>query len=100
MPPRPRRRAEDRWRRRSRAHLLRSRGAGPPAEDGALEQRVAHHPVAPVRAAGDLAAGEQPLERGLGALVDDETAVLVVEHWIGEDRLPQRVDARRTVPAQ
>ena len=35
------------------------------------------------------------LERGLGVLVDHETAVLVVEHRVGEERLGERVDARR-----
>jgi hypothetical protein len=38
------------------------------AEDDALEQRVAHHAVAPVRAAGDLAARVDALERRLGVV--------------------------------
>src|SRR5256885_15875182 len=57
--------------------------AGPPSEDDAFEQRVAHHPVASVRAARDLAAGVQPFERRLGIGVDDEPAVLVVQHGVG-----------------
>src|SRR5918995_1353143 len=57
------------------------------AEDAALEQRVAHHAVAPVGAAGDLAAREEALDGRLAVLVDDEPAVLVVEDGIGEDRL-------------
>ena len=73
---------------------------GAAAEDAALEQRVAHHPVAPVRAAGDLAAGEEALEGRLAVLVDHEPAVLVVEHGIGEDRLRQRVDPGRPVAAE
>ena len=58
-----------------------------PAEDAALEQRVAHHPVPAVRSAGDLAAGEEALDGRLALLVDHEPTVLVVEHRIGEDRL-------------
>ena len=74
---------------RDRAHAALSAAAAPARrpKTRALEQRVAHHPVAPVRPAGDLAAGEEAFERRLGALVDDEAAVLVVEHGIGEDRL-------------
>src|SRR5207247_1844152 len=87
------------WRPCSRGPL-RGSGSGAAAEDGALEQAVPHHPVAPVRAAGDLAAGVKARQGRLGALVDDEAAVLVVEHWIGEDRLAEGVDAGRTVPAQ
>ena len=76
---------------------------GPPgatAEDAALEQAVAHHAVPPVRAAGDLAAGVQPLERRLGVRVDHEAAVLVVEDGVGEDRLGERVDPGGAVAAQ
>ena len=69
------------------ARFLRSGPACATAEDDALEQRVAHHAVAPVRAAGDLAAGVDALERRLGVRVDDEAAVLVVEDGVGEDRL-------------
>ena len=81
-----------------RAHALAFSAGCPacaPSEDDALEQRVAHHAVAPVGAACDLTAGVEALERGLGALVDHEAAVLVVEDGIGEERLRQRVDARR-----
>src|SRR5689334_23291457 len=80
--------------------LLRSRLACAPPEDGALEQRVAHHPVPSVRAACDLAARVETLESRLGLLVDDEAAVLVVEDGIGQDRLGEGVDAAGTVPAQ
>src|SRR5437764_14105546 len=51
-------------------------------------------------AAGDLAAGVEALERRLRVGVDDEPAVLVVEDGVGEDRLAQRVDPARTVPAK
>ena len=98
---RPRPRAADRS---STSMLMRSpsrrQPAGAAAEDDALEQRVAHHAVAPVGAARDLAAGVEALERRLGVLVDDEAAVLVVEDGIGEDPLRQRVDARRAVAAE
>ena len=57
-------------------------------------RRVAHHAVAPVGAAGDLAAGVEALERRLGVGVDHEAAVLVVEDGVGEDPLGERVDAR------
>ena len=70
------------------------------AEDDALEQRVAHHAVAPVRAARDLAAGVDTLERRLGVRVDDEAAVLVVEDGVREDLLRERVDAARAVTAK
>src|SRR5262249_29197924 len=66
----------------------------------ALEQRVAHHPVATVGSSGDLATGEQAVERRLRVGVDDEAAVLVVEDRVREDRLLQRIDARGTVAAQ
>ena len=69
--------------------------AGAAAEDDALEQRVAHHAVAPVGAAGDLAAGVDALERRRAVRVDHEAAVLVVEHRVGEDPLGERVDAGR-----
>ena len=69
------------------ARFLRGCPSGASSEDDALEQRVAHHAVAPVGAAGDLAAGVQALERGLGVLVDHEAAVLVVEDGVGEERL-------------
>ena len=42
----------------------------------------------------------EALERGLGVLVDHETAVLVVQHRVREERLGQRVDARAAVAAQ
>src|SRR6266540_1237236 len=66
-------------------------------ENGTFEKAVAHHAVAPVRASRDLAAGVDALERRLGVRVDDETAVLVVEDRVREDRLGQRVDSRRAV---
>jgi hypothetical protein len=53
-----------------------------------------------VRAAGDLAAGVDTLERRLGVRVDDEAAVLVVEDGVGEDLLRKRVDSRGAIPAQ
>ena len=68
-----------------------------PAEDAALEQGVAHHAVPPVRAARDLAAGEEAFERRLAVLVDDEPAVLVVEDGVREDRLAR---AGRCPPAR
>ena len=74
--------------------------AGAPAEDGALEQRVAHHPVTPVRAACDLAAGIDAVEGRARVLVDHEAAVLVVENRVGQDRLGERIDAGRTVAAE
>src|SRR5438445_9163863 len=74
--------------------------ARPSAEDDALEQRVAHHAVAPVRAAGDLAARVYAFERRLGVGVDHEAAVLVVEDGVGEDLLRERVDSRGAVAAQ
>src|SRR5579859_1755228 len=74
--------------------------AGPPSEDDAFQERVAHHPVAPVRAAGDLAACVHAFERRPGVLVDDEAAVLVVEDGVREDLLGERVDAARAVAAQ
>ena len=86
-----------------RAHAPRFLGggaAGAAAEDDALEQRVAHHAVPPVGAAGDLAAGVHALERRLGVRVDHETAVLVVEDGVGEDLLGERVDAAGAVAAQ
>src|SRR5436305_3563252 len=73
---------------------------GSPSEDDAFEQRVAHHPVAPVRAAGDLAARVQALHRRLRVRVDHEPAVLVVEHRVGEDPLAERVDPPRAVAPQ
>src|SRR5581483_943850 len=74
--------------------------AGAPAEHAALEEGVAHHPVAPVGPACDLAAGEETLERRLGVRADHEAAVLVVEDRVGQDPLLQRVDAGGAVAAQ
>src|SRR5581483_10683108 len=74
--------------------------AGAAAEDDAFEQAVAHHAVAAVRAAGDLAARVQALEGRLGVGVDHEAAVLVVEDGIREDLLLERVDARAAVAAE
>ena len=51
-----------------------------------------------VRAARDLAAREQALERRGGVLVDDEPAVLVVEDGVRVDRLDERVDAAPVTP--
>ena len=87
---------------RDRAHAAFSAAAWPgaPAEDGALEQAVAHHPVAPVGAARDLAAGIEAGQRRLAVLVDHEASVLVVQDGVGEDRLPQRIDPGGTVAAQ
>ena len=48
------------------ARFLCSCFAGSASEDDALEQRVAHHAVPPVRAAGDLAARVHACERRLG----------------------------------
>src|ERR671911_76436 len=59
----------------------------PPAEHRTFEQAVAHHPVAAVRPARDLAGRIKPFDRRLPLLVDQEPAVLVVEHRIGEDPL-------------
>src|SRR6266705_942072 len=59
---------------RSRLRPFRRSVPGPPPEDRALEERVSHHPISPVRPTCDLAAGEDPFERRLGALVDDEAA--------------------------
>jgi hypothetical protein len=53
-----------------------------------------------VRAARDLAARVHPLDRGLGVLVDDEAAVLVVEHGVREYPLAQRIDPARPVAPQ
>src|SRR3954454_5837675 len=74
--------------------------AGAPAEHAALEEGVAHHPVAPVGAARDLAAGEEPLERGLAVRMYHETPVLVVEDRVGEEPLGQRLDPGRAVAAE
>src|SRR6266511_54633 len=84
----------------SRRRPFCGRAPGAPAEHRALQQRVAHHPVAAVRPARDLAAGEHAFERRLAVLVDHEAAVLVVEHRIGEDRLAQGVDATGAIAAQ
>src|SRR5829696_4719793 len=70
-----------------------------PAEHAALEKRVAHHPVTPVRPPCNLAAGEEALQRGLTTGIDDEPAVLVVKDGIREERLAERVDAASTVAA-
>src|SRR5215216_140477 len=59
-------------------------------EDDALEQGVAHHAVAPVRAARDLAARVDTLERRLSVRVDREPAVLVMENRVRENLLGQR----------
>src|SRR5579862_7449174 len=74
--------------------------AGPPSEDDALEQGVAHHAIAPVRAARDLAAGVQALERRPRIAVDHEAAVLVVQHGVGQDLVGERVDPAGAVAAQ
>src|SRR5437868_12915216 len=75
-------------------------GTGSPSEDDAFQERVAHHAVASVRAACDLAAGVEAVERRLRVAVDDEPAVLVVQHGGGEDLLRQRVDAAGAITAQ
>ena len=56
----------DRLRRRCSCGRRPSR---PAAEDDAVEQRVAHHPVAPVHAARDLAGGEEALHAWSGRRV-------------------------------
>src|SRR5512132_3344655 len=70
--------------------FLRRRATGATPEHRALEERVAHHPVPAVRAAGDLARRVEALGGRLAVLVDHQAAVLVVEHRVGEDRLGQR----------
>ena len=63
------------------------------AEDDHVEQAVAHQAVAPVDAADDLARREQVLHVGLAVGGDVQTAVLVVERRVDEDRLGADVDA-------
>ena len=74
--------------------------AGPPSEYNTFEEGVAHHAVAAVRPAGDLAAGIEPFQGGLGIRVDRQAAVLVVEHGVGQDRLLERVDPGAAVAPQ
>ena len=79
------------------ARPLRSRAPRAPAEHRALQERVAHHAVPPVRPARDLTAGVDALERRLRVLVDHEPAVLVVEDGVRVDLLGQRVDPATAV---
>src|SRR3954447_2586470 len=72
----------------------------PPSEYDTFQETVAHHAVAPMRAARDLAAGVDTVERRLRVGVDHEAAVLVVQDRVGEDLLGQRVDSRRAIAAQ
>src|SRR5581483_8193016 len=84
----------------SAPRLLACRPSRAASEDHTLEKAVAHHPVAPVRAACDLAARVDAVERRLSVRVDHEPAVLVVEHGVREDLLRERVDARSAVAAE
>src|SRR6185295_5249993 len=101
-PPRLRPCAAGRWWCRSPLApcLLGCRLPRAPSEDDALEEAVAHHSIATVRAAGDLAAREHARERRLRARVDHEAAVLVVEDGVGEDALFERIDAGAAVAPQ
>ncbi len=78
----------------------RSGPSGACAEDRAVEQRVAHHAVPPVHAAGDLARREDAVDGRPPVAVDHDPAVLVVQHGVGVDRLGERVDAGRAVAPQ
>src|SRR3954451_20675973 len=72
----------------------------PPSEYDTFQETVAHHAVAPVRAAWNLAAGVDAVQRRLRVGVDHEPAVLVVQDRVSENLLGQRVDSRRAVAAQ
>ena len=82
-----------------RARFLCRGSAGTPAEDAAFQKGVAHHAVAAVRAAGDLAA-RVGLRPSSAIRVDRESAVLVVEDGVCEDLLRERIDAGAAVAAQ
>src|SRR3569833_2832063 len=74
--------------------------ACPPSENDTFQEAVAHHAVAAVRAARDLTARVDAVERGLRVGVDHETAVLIVEHGVREDLLGQRIDSRAAIAAK
>src|SRR3954454_9040433 len=67
-------------------------GSGTAAEAEDFEQRVAHHAVATVDPASDLAGTEQPRHVGRAVAVDGDAAVLVVQRRIHHERRPCAVE--------
>src|SRR3954447_3927133 len=72
----------------------------PPSEYDTFQEAVAHHAIPSMCAPRDLAARIDAVQRGLRIVADHETAVLVMQHRVGEDLLREGIDSGCAVAPQ